>query len=104
MASVAPVSKAAAVISVGVIVAIGSGEKALVGVIQEAIAVLVTSLTDRVGLFIVKVSKVTVFVLVTGFGVEVTVGWRVVEGFVMVLGAKTVVLVKVLIEVRSTGC
>ena len=87
--------------AVGVIVAVGSGEKALVGVIQEAITVLKTSLTDRVGLFIVKVSRVTVFVVVTGFGVEVTVGWRVVEGLVMVNGGRTVVLVKVLMDVRS---
>ena len=39
-----------------------------------------------------RVSNVMVLVLVIAFGVEVTVGWTVAEGFVMVTGGSTVVL------------
>ena len=70
---------------------------------QEAVAVLVTCMIDRVGLLIVRVSNVIVFVLVIAFGVEVTVGWTVAEGFVIVTGGSTVVLEYVLIDVTSGG-
>lgn len=60
--------------AVGVIVAVGSAENPFVGVMQEAVTVLVTCLIDSVGLVIVRVSNVMVLVLVIAFGVEVTVG------------------------------
>ena len=88
---------------VGLIVAVGSAENPFVGVIQEAVTLLVICLIDRVGLVTVRVSNVVVFVLVTAFGVEVTVGWTVAEGFVTVEGGSTVVLKNVLTDVISIG-
>ena len=41
--------------------------------------------------------------VVTGRGVEVTVGLSVAEGLVTVAGGSTVVLVKVLVEVESSN-
>ena len=49
------------------------------------------------------VNKVTVFVVVTGSGVFVTVGVTVAEGLVTVAGGSTVVLVKVLVEVEPSS-
>lgn len=97
LAPVGAASRAAAVIPaiVGVIVAVGSGLSCFAGVMQLAVMVLSTFSTESVGLKIVTVSNVRVTVVVIGRGVEVTVGLRVVDGFVTVTGGSTVVLVKV---------
>ena len=71
------------------------------GVMQEAVTTLVDFVTDTMCLNVVRVTKVTVFVVVTGRGVDVTVGLSVAAGLVTVAGGSTVVLVKVLVEVES---
>ena len=68
---------------------------------QVALLVLVICLMDSVGLVIVRVTSVTVLVVVTGGGVDVTVGCRVTEALVTVDGGSVVVLVEVLVEVKS---
>ena len=82
-------------------VAVGSGDSCFVGVMQVAVTTLVDVVTDKVGSYFVRVTKVRVFVVVTGRGVTVTVGLSVAEGLVRVAGGSTVVLVKVLVEVAS---
>ena len=68
---------------------------------QVAVTTLVDVVTDKVGSYFVRVTKVRVFVVVTGSGVTVTVGLSVAEGLVTNTGGSTVVLVKVLVEVAS---
>ena len=58
---------------VGVMVAVGSGDSCLVGEMQLAVMTLVDFVTERVGWKSVRVTRVTVFVVVTGRGVDVTV-------------------------------
>ena len=52
----------------------------MVGVIHVAVITLVVFLTERVGFKIVRVIKVSVFVVFMGVGMIVVVGWAIVAG------------------------